>query len=241
MAQRRMFSLAVTDTDVFQDMPTSSQALYFHLGMHGDDDGFVDSPRRIARSAGCNEDDLRVLVTKGFIIPFDSGVVVLRDWRINNTLKNDRYHETLYQKEKALLSVDEVNRYQIGSDLEPTWIQAGSRLEPERNGTKHSLTEQKKEGTDKPTSRPRFSPPGVDDVRDYCRAKGYLIDPERFVDFYASKGWRVGSSPMKDWRAAVRNWAKREKGAGDGKAIISSGENVPAKLPAASDGWFDGV
>lgn len=127
MAQRRMFSLAVTDTDAFQDMPTSSQALYFHLGMHGDDDGFVGSPKKIARAAGCNDDDLRLLITKGFIIPFDTGIVVIRDWKINNTLKNDRYHETLYRDEKSLLILDETNRYRLGNSLEPPRNQFGTR------------------------------------------------------------------------------------------------------------------
>ena len=92
MALKRMFSLSVTDTDKFLDMSVSAQALYFHLGMHGDDDGFVSSPRKIARSVGCNDDDLRLLASKGYIIPFESGVIVIADWNINNTLKNDRYH-----------------------------------------------------------------------------------------------------------------------------------------------------
>ena len=77
MAQKRMFSLKVVDTDKFTEMPTSTQCLYFHLGMHGDDDGFVSSPRKIARAAGCNDDDMRLLAAKGFIIPFDTGVKVL--------------------------------------------------------------------------------------------------------------------------------------------------------------------
>ena len=67
MAQKRMFSLAVVDTDKFLDMSSSVQALYFHLGMHGDDDGFVSSPKKIARTAGCNDDDLRLLAAKGFV------------------------------------------------------------------------------------------------------------------------------------------------------------------------------
>ena len=82
MAQKRMFSLQVVDTDDFLDMPTSSQALYFHLGMHGDDDGFVASPKRIIRAVGCNETDLKTLEDSGFVIRFDSGVVVVRDWKL---------------------------------------------------------------------------------------------------------------------------------------------------------------
>ena len=93
MANRRMFSLSVIDTDKFLDMPVSSQLLYFHLGMRADDDGFVSSPKRIARTTNCGDDDLRILTTKGYIIPFESGVVVIRHWRQNNQLRSDRYRQ----------------------------------------------------------------------------------------------------------------------------------------------------
>ena len=115
MAQKRMFSLQVTDTDKFLDMSASAQALYFHLGMHGDDDGFVSSPRKIARAAGCNDDDLRLLAAKGYIIPFESGVVVVTDWFVNNTLKNDRYHPTIYTAEKSMLVSDQNGRLSLGN------------------------------------------------------------------------------------------------------------------------------
>ena len=141
MAQKRMFSLAVVDTDTFTDMPCSAQALYFHLGMHGDDGGFVGSPRKIVRAVGCNNDDFRLLVAKGFIIPFESGVVVIRDWNINNTLKNDRYHETVYMAEKSLLRKDAVGRYQLGTDMEPVRNQLGTNAEPEHNITENSSSE----------------------------------------------------------------------------------------------------
>ena len=210
MAQRRMLSLAVTDTDAFQDMPTSSQALYFHLGMHGDDDGFVGSPRKISRAAGCNDDDIKLLIAKGFIIPFESGVVVIRDWKINNTLKNDRYHETLYRDEKSLLLLDESNRYILGNSLEPSRNQLGTNAEPEHNITELNLTEPNQKGTaDKPSRRAqRFHPPTIEEVSAYCLERGNGVDPQRFIDYYTANGWRVGKNPMKDWRAAVRNWER---------------------------------
>ena len=105
MANRRMFSLSVIDTDKFLDMPVSSQLLYFHLGMRADDDGFVSSPKRIARTTNCGDDDLKILATKGYIIPFESGVVVIRHWRQNNQLRSDRYRETVCKNEKATLSI----------------------------------------------------------------------------------------------------------------------------------------
>lgn len=131
MAQKRMFSLAVTDTDKFLDMSASAQALYFHLGMHGDDDGFVASPKKIARGVGCNDDDLRLLASKGYIIPFESGVIVIVDWNINNTLKNDRYHKTIFAAERALVSEDSAGRWVLGSSMVPDRKQLASSLEPE--------------------------------------------------------------------------------------------------------------
>ena len=114
MAQRRMFSLSVVDTDRFLDMPSSAQALYFHFGMRADDEGFVSSPRKITGVAGCAADDLKLLIAKGFIIPFESGVCVITDWKQNNYLRSDRYTETIFKAEKALLSSDENSPYVVG-------------------------------------------------------------------------------------------------------------------------------
>lgn len=203
-----MFSLQVVDTDKFLDMPPSSQALYFHLGMHGDDDGFVASPRKIARCAGCNDDDMRILAAKGFIIPFDSGVLVITDWRVNNTLQNDRYKETMYQEEKSLLRLEKSGKYVVDSNPYTECIQSGSNMEPQRNLTQRNQTEPNKTecgGTHH--THTRFSPPSVDDVRAYCNERGYTtIDPERFVSFYAARGWKSGQTAITDWRAAVDSW-----------------------------------
>ena len=124
MANRRMFSLSVIDTDKFLDMPVSSQLLYFHLGMRADDDGFVSSPKRIARTTNCGDDDLRILATKGYIIPFESGVVVIRHWRQNNQLRSDRYRETVCKNEKATLSIID-NIYIESTNETPNGIPAG--------------------------------------------------------------------------------------------------------------------
>ncbi len=118
MGNRRMFSLDIVNTDKFLEMAISSQVLYFHLGMRADDEGFVASPKRIARTVGCNEDDLRILVTKGYIIPFESGVVVLVDWNVNNWIRPDRKHVTRFKQEKALLSITD-DRYYLADNLQP--------------------------------------------------------------------------------------------------------------------------
>lgn len=113
MASRRMFSLGIIDSDVFMDMPLSTQALYFHLSMRADDDGFINNPKKIKRMVGATDDDLKVLIAKGFIIPFDSGVVVIKHWRIHNYIQNDRYKETVYFNEKAQLYLEENKAYTL--------------------------------------------------------------------------------------------------------------------------------
>ena len=111
MAQRRMFSLKIVDTDAFLDMPQSSQLLYFHLSMRADDDGFVGNPKKIMRVIGTNEDDMKVLLAKRFVLTFKSGVVVIKHWRIHNYIQSDRYTPTSYLEEKKQLFLNENQSY----------------------------------------------------------------------------------------------------------------------------------
>ncbi|WP_125572222.1 hypothetical protein [Lacticaseibacillus songhuajiangensis] len=111
MAQRRMFSKTVIDTDKFGDLPKDAQLLYFYLGMDADDDGFVARPKQVMRTRGANDDDLKLLIAKGFVIAFDQGVIVITDWRANNWIRSDRYVPTSYGYEKRQLIQDENGRY----------------------------------------------------------------------------------------------------------------------------------
>ena len=106
MANRRMFSLDVVDTDKFLDLPISSQALYFHLGMRADDDGFISSPKRVITIIGAKLDDLKLLIAKGFIIAFDDGIIVIRHWKQNNYIQNDRHKSTIYQNQLETLTIN---------------------------------------------------------------------------------------------------------------------------------------
>lgn len=111
MAERRMFSKKIVDSDAFLDMPLSTQALYFHLGMRADDDGFVSNPKRIRAMVGASEDDLKLLIAKRFLLTFDSGVVVIKHWKIHNYINPDRYTPTTYIEEKSTLMLDEKKAY----------------------------------------------------------------------------------------------------------------------------------
>ena len=111
MAERRMFAKTIIDSDTFIDMPLSTQALYFHLSMRADDDGFINNPKKIMRMIGASEDDYKLLCVKRFIIPFDSGIVVIKHWRMHNYIQKDRYKPTVYTEEKASLELKENGAY----------------------------------------------------------------------------------------------------------------------------------
>lgn len=125
MAEKRMFSLQIVDSDAFLELPASSQALFFHLGMRADDEGFINNPKKICRMISASEDDLKLLITKLFVIPFESGVVVMKHWRINNTIQKDRFKPTAYQDERKQLIVKQNGAY----SLVPDCIQSVSNMD----------------------------------------------------------------------------------------------------------------
>lgn len=111
MAQRRMFNRAIIESDLFLEMPLTTQALYFHLGMRADDEGFIDNPKKILREVNCGEDDLKLLITKGFVLCFNNGILVVTHWRIHNTLQKDRFKPSIHSDERALLTLKNNREY----------------------------------------------------------------------------------------------------------------------------------
>lgn len=337
MAERRMFAKTIIDSDAFIDMPLSTQALYFHLSMRADDDGFINNAKKIQRMIGASDDDLKMLAVKRFIIPFESGIVVIKHWKIHNYIRGDRKKDTVYPEEMELLTEKANGAYSLKSE-EPVLIEVQNDETPRQKayrestlpysfeykmrqafygkicpvcgfemrasvdergigsdarrpsiqhnipiskGGKHELgnisvichkcnvslkdTEtgplnadevirkwdeicmtvtcpsgdrqvtdecqhrlvkdslvkssigEDMEGVagdinvpSKPNSK-RFIPPTVEQVEVYCLERNNGIDPQRFVDYYKSNGWKVGKNPMKDWKAAVRTWEQNRK------------------------------
>jgi len=134
MAQRRMFSLKVVDTDEFLEMPQTTQLLYFHLAMRADDDGFVNSPRKIMIFSGSKQDDMKILKTKQFILPFQSGVIVIRHWKENNKIRKDRKTDTIYKEELSLLTEDPAGIYTVVNDVNQVSTKCPHRLGKDRIG-----------------------------------------------------------------------------------------------------------
>ena len=140
MAERRMLSKKIVESDSFLDMPLSAQALYMHLNMNADDDGFVNAPKRIQRGCGAAEDDLKLLQAKRFILPFDSGVIVLKHWKINNYIQKDRHVPTEYQEELRQLSV-KPNKSYTDDDMYPKCIQDVSEVDSQYSIVQDSIGE----------------------------------------------------------------------------------------------------
>jgi hypothetical protein len=115
MAERRMFSKTITGGDAFLDMPLTTQALYFHLAMLADDEGFINSPKKIQRMIGASDDDMRVLISEQFIIKFESGIVAVKHWRIHNYIPKDRFRPTMFTDEKSQLITDGNGAYEIST------------------------------------------------------------------------------------------------------------------------------
>ena len=203
-----MFAKTVIDSDAFLDMPLSTQALYFHLSMRADDDGFINNPKRIQKLVSCTDDDVKLLIAKHFIIPFESGIVVIKHWKIHNYIQKDRYKATVYQEEKAMLQVKENNAYTLAdTDCIQNGYNLDTQVRKEIEKEKEIVLGEDNVKSDKPT-RTRFVPPTLEEVQAYCLERNNNVDAERFIDYYTSNGWMVGKNKMKDWKASVRTWEK---------------------------------
>jgi hypothetical protein len=139
MANKRMFCLDIVNSDAFLDMPLSAQALYFHLGMRADDDGFIGNPKSIQRLAGASQDDLMLLITKRFLIAFDNGVIVIKHWRMNNYIQKDRKKDTTYIELLNSLEVKENGSYTEKKRMDTVCIQDVSEMDSQNNIDKISV------------------------------------------------------------------------------------------------------
>lgn len=206
MAERRMFAKSVIGSARFLRMPPSSRLLYYDLGMAADDDGVVEA-FSVMRTTGAVEDDLKVLVSKGFITVLNEDLVAyVVDWSKNNQIRKDRYQPSIYQN--LLVQIGAAN--QLATDGQPDGNQ---RLTQYRRveGSPDKYSSVKRETADKPPRASRFTPPTVGEVKVYCQERGSSVDPEKFVDFYSANGWKQGrNKPIVDWKAAVRTWERSD-------------------------------
>lgn len=230
MAQKRMFSLSVVDTDKFLEMPISARLLYYELGMRADDDGFVSNWKKILLFTGLKEDDLKILIMKNFIIPFESGVIVIRHWRMNNYLQNDRTKPTIYQEELKELNLDNNNVYNLYTEcihsidknsIDKNSIDIYTYDDVKKIG---NLVENKKEKCPTDKTNKKFVPPTLEEIENYCKEKNYNIDTQFFYEYFTEGNWVDSKgNKVKNWKQKIITWSKGKKT-----------ENKPIK-----NEWFD--
>ena len=218
MAERRMFAKSIIDSDSFLDMPLSTQALYFHLAMRADDDGFVNNPKRIQRMIGSSDDELKVLIAKQYILPFESGVVVIKHWRIHNYIQKDRYHPSECP-EKSLVKAEKGKPYEF---LDTECIQDGNigkvRLGKSSLG-KVSVEDMDGVSDDTPPigakphkPRKQFVPPTLEEVEAYRLEKGYNFDSKSFIEHYEASDWHLGNGrKVRYWKQCCATWENNAK------------------------------
>ncbi len=200
MAERRMFARSVIGSARFLRMPATSRLLYYDLGMEADDDGIVEA-FGVIRKTGATEDDLQILVAKGFArVLNDDLVTFITDWKRNNQIRSDRYHPSLYRE--LILQISDG----LPSDNQAT-TSGKPRLGKDSIG-KDSIGES---GVASPQTPARFSPPNVDEVREYCESNGlHHVKAQKFVDHYTANGWIRGKVPVRDWQAVARIWNEED-------------------------------
>lgn len=215
MADRRMLTKKVTDDDNFMSLSSSAQALYLHLSMSADDDGFSNQVTISMFKAHASTQDLEALLERRFIYQFDNGVIVIKHWRMANALRKDRYTPTAFKEELAKLKLKENGSYTMaGCQTVANWLPNGCQMVAERlpqdSIDKNRVDKVSIEESNKARST-RFTPPTVEEVQAYCSERKNGVDASRFVDYYSQQGWKLSNgNPMKDWQAAVRNWERRD-------------------------------
>ena len=204
MGERRMLTRKVTDDDHFMSLSSSAQALYLHLSMSADDDGFCNQVALCMFKAHASVGDLEALLSLRYLYQFESGVIVIKHWRMANALRKDRYTPTVWQKEFSMLRLKDNGSYTLGDD--------GCQMVANRlpDGCPNISKDKLSKDNSIVSDRKRFTAPTIEEVIAYCKERGNRVDPERFIDYYTSNGWKVGKNPMKDWKAAVRTWERSE-------------------------------
>lgn len=250
MAEKRMFTQKIIDSDSFLDMPLSTQALYFHLNMRADDDGFINNPKRICRTVGASDDDLRLLMGKRFVICFETGVIVIKHWRMHNTLKSDRYRPTQYQEEFAQLEV-KPNKAYTERLPEPEQNRNGAALAPQNRIEQNRIAEGKIEETAAADTAEQTRPPRrkygqYGWVRLTEEEYGRLLhdfgedEVKRCIAYVDESAQSTGNkNKWKDWNLVVRKckrdgWGKKETPT-SAKSVQRNAGTIGAHTACAAD------
>jgi hypothetical protein len=219
VAKGRMFALKVVDSEEFIELPLQAQALYFHLGVRADDDGFVRNPHAIMRMLNVRRKYLDDLLMYNFVIEVSKGVIVQTHWLTNNTIRKDRYTPTVYQEEfKKIKATNGVYSLVQSNDGIPTDNQVTDKCQPTDNQVDTDTHPQDKISKDK-TSKGNLSCssqyiPSLEDITNYINNNNYTFNAEYFYNYYKGRNWYIGNKPIESFealKAIMDNWQVREK------------------------------
>lgn len=208
MADRRMLTRKVTDDDHFTDLSSSAQALYLHLTMSADDDGFCNQLSTAMFRSHASVQDLEALLEKRFLLQFDNGVIVIKHWRMANALRKDRYTPTAFQEELSKLKIKENGSYTMSEDVVASWLPDGCQMVAER--LPQASIGKDRLGQDS-IGKARQEGPTFEEVVAYAKEIGSKADPEKFFLYYETRGWKAGNDPINDWKALFSKWSATER------------------------------
>lgn len=223
MAERRMFTKKVTDDDNFMALSSSAQALYLHLSMSADDDGFSNQVSVSMFKAHASVQDLQALLEKRYIYQFDNGVIVIKHWRMANALRKDRYTPTAFQEELSKLDLKDNGSY--------TWLPSGCQVVAERlpqnRIDKDSIDKDSIEKEKNGKKRKVFVPPTCEEVIEYAKEKGREDLAKQFYDYYSASEWTdVKGLKVKSWKAKFITWCSRNEIKKGATNEVNSGYNI---------------
>lgn len=223
MARKRMFDKEIIIQDKFLDLAMETKALYFLLGMEADDEGFV-SPKKVMRLYGGTVESLRSLAQQGFIIPFESGVVVITDWKQNNYLDSKRIQPTLYQDEKSQLVFNtKTQKYELAANVDFSNVKQmlnngltnakqmfGENRIEENSIEENSIVQNSILESKSSTKTKKFIPPTLDEIKEYCIKRNNNIDPKVFYDYYNTGNWiDAKGNKVKNWKQKIITWERQ--------------------------------
>ena len=201
MADRRMLTKKVTDDDNFMQLSSSAQALYLHLTMSADDDGFCNQVSIAMFKAHASVQDLQSLLERRYIYQFENGVIVIKHWRMANALRKDRYTPTAFREELARLKLKDNGSY--------TWLPDGCQMVaaclPQDSIDKNRLDKDR-------LDKSKFTPPTLEEVKAYCQERGNNVDAAKFYSFYSEGGWKDSKgNPVRNWKQKVITWERKDE------------------------------
>lgn len=221
MAEKRMFTKKVTDDENFLHLSSSAQALYLHLAMSADDDGFSNQISVSMFKAHASVQDLEALLEKRYLYQFDNGVIVIKHWRMANALRKDRYTPTAFQEELAKLQVKENGSYTMSDN----GCQMVAKLLP--NGC--PSIDKDREDKNRLDKNSKFVPPTLEEVQAYCAERNSPVDPQRFYDYFTTGNWKdAKGNPVKNWKQKLITWER-------------SGNQTTGKKHDSVEEWLHGA